>query len=417
MHLQYRTAFVAASAALVLGTIASCGGVSENESGRVAARGTGDISAEPLERAPFDRPLIDACGGGAALATGTLARKPYLQQVTESGATVVWTTLDEAPMGLEVTLPDGTPVVQADAALDPSVSGGPQRVATVTGLEPGTTYCYRVVDDGGAVTDWAGFRTAPPTGGDAAVTFVALGDMGSGSPDQYAVLEQLRRVPFDLMLTTGDNAYDDGTLAELEERFFDVYAPVLQSAPVYPAAGNHDYRTDSAGPYRDVFVLPDNGVPGKSERWYSFDRGDVHFVVLDSELVGSEQLTWLEGDLATNEREWTVATVHEPPYSSGEHGSAMDVREELCPLLERHGVDLVLSGHDHDYERTVPMNGPVYVVTGGGGVGTRPVGLSSFTAYAEDVLHFVWVRVEGDALHLRAIDATGREFDSVRIQR
>nr|MBA2540711.1 metallophosphoesterase [Deltaproteobacteria bacterium] len=109
--------------------------------------------------------------------------------------------------------------------------------------------------------------------------------------------------------------------------------------------------------------------------------------------------------------------MHRPPYSSGEHGSDTGLRTKLAPVLERHGVQLVLSGHDHDYERMIPQDGVAYVVTGGGGRGTRPVGESSFTAFSEAVIHFVIVEVLVDELILHAIDATGVEFDSLVVPR
>ena len=415
MAVQLSQRLVPYLCALIAVGFTSCMGVSENESGRLAARGTGQLPATPLERIAFDAAMLHACGDGAVLDAAAIQRRPYLQQVEPSGATVVWTSTEPAPMRLEVTRPDGTLVAEVESTIDDSVapSDDLQHVAVVDGLEAGTTHCYRVVGREGPALERVGFRTAPAADAGEPVTFVAIGDMGSGMGDQYAVLEQLRTVSFDLMVTVGDNAYEDGTLEEFERNFFGVYADVLQSTPVYPTAGNHDYRTDDGAPYLGVFVLPENGGPEGTERWYSFDRGDVHFVGLDSESIGPLQRAWLEADLAASDATWTVVMMHDPPFSSGDHGSSITAREELCPLFERYGVDLVLAGHDHHYERTKPVDGPVYIVTGGGGRGTRPAGISSFTEYSEDVLHFVWVRVEGNTLDLRAIDATGREFDSL----
>jgi hypothetical protein len=109
--------------------------------------------------------------------------------------------------------------------------------------------------------------------------------------------------------------------------------------------------------------------------------------------------------------------MHRPPYSSGVHGSDTGLRAKLAPVLEKHHVQLVLAGHDHDYERMKPQNGVSYVVTGGGGVGTRSVGTSSFTAFSSEVIHFVYVEVGADELVLHAIDATGQEFDSMVVPR
>ena len=109
--------------------------------------------------------------------------------------------------------------------------------------------------------------------------------------------------------------------------------------------------------------------------------------------------------------------MHRPPYSSGYHGSDMRLRQLLAPVVEKHHVQLVLAGHDHSYERTKPMNGVLYVTTGGGGVGTYDVGTSDFTAFSDSVIHFSFIEVGVDQMILHAIDANGMEFDSVVVPR
>lgn len=109
--------------------------------------------------------------------------------------------------------------------------------------------------------------------------------------------------------------------------------------------------------------------------------------------------------------------MHRPPYSSGLHGSDIALRELIAPVAEKHHVQLVLAGHDHDYERMIPQHGVAYVVTGGGGKGTYDVGSSSFSAFSEEVIHFVYIEVGIDELVLHAIDATGVEFDSMVVPR
>src|SRR6185436_11309212 len=138
-------------------------------------------------------------------------------------------------------------------------------------------------------------------------------------------------VPYDFMIHAGDIAYDDGTLAQFESRFFAVYAPMLAKRPIFPASGNHEYGTSDAAPFRQVFVLPENGGPGGVERWYSYDWGDIHFVVLDTEKVNATQAAWLDADLAANDQPWTIVYFHKPPYSSGTHGSDMNVRQTFGP--------------------------------------------------------------------------------------
>jgi 3',5'-cyclic AMP phosphodiesterase CpdA len=246
------------------------------------------------------------------------------------------------------------------------------------------------------------------------VRFAALGDSGSGGADQRAVFEQMMTVPFDLVVHTGDLAYDSGTATEFDRTVFQPYSRMLRSFAIYPVTGNHDYATSRGAPFLRSFVLPENG---DTERWYSFDWGDVHFVGLDTEQIGSRQAEWLDTDLMSNRLPWTVVYGHRPPFSSGDHGSDGNFRKYFVPLLEKYQVPLVLNGHDHHYERTNVLNGVTYVVTGGGGRGTRSVGHSSFTAFSEAVIHFVFVEVAGSRLVLHAIDGTGREFDQALIER
>lgn len=341
-----------------------------------------------------------------------LARQPYLQNVTASSAVIAFTLHDASSSSL-LTFVD-TPSGQAsevETQPDPADATGLQQIARLTSLEPDTVYCYRFE----GWTEPVAFRTPPRPGEGRSVRFAAFGDSGGASRD--LVRDRLEAVPFDLLLHTGDIAYQSGTLAEFEERFFDTYAELLARLPIFPASGNHDNAADDGATYRRVFMLPENGAPSGVERWFSFDWGDVHFVALDTERVGSEQTAWLQRDLARNPLPWTVAYLHRPPYSSGAHGSAAHVRAAFSPLFERFGVQLVLAGHDHDYERTLPMGGVTYVVTGGGGYSTRPVGRSDFTASAASVFHFVLVEVRADQLWLRAIDTTGAMFDEVRLPR
>lgn len=394
-------------------TAAGCG--LSNQSGDFAAEGTGDLTAEPAKRQPFDTRMVALCGDGGPTERGetALARLPYLQQVTTTSALVVWTSEATTPHAVDVTTTERTPVATVAGARDGNTM---QYVARLDGLQPDTVYCYQLVDAGGRpLTLHSGFKTAPAGG--TPVSFVAIGDSGWEGPDQDAIVAQMESYPFDLFIHTGDIAYDTGTFEQFERTFFAPYARILQSFPAYAVSGNHEYETDDAAPYRQVFVLPENGGEDGRERWFSFDWGDVHFVALDTERVGADQARWLEADLAANTRPWTVVYTHRPPYSSGEHGSDLEVRSTFGPILERYAVPLVLSGHDHNYERTVPMNGVTYVVTGGGGRGTRDVSTSEFTAFSEAVLHIVYVTIDGDRLTLHAIDGTGREFDNVVITR
>jgi len=418
------------AAIVVVVTLASC---SRNEAGRLSADHEGDVSAAPIAR-------IVPGGGASACAnlpragagSTALSRAPYLQRVTANDAVVVWTSDANAPASVVVEAPDGTKQTTFPAAIDTSVppnelipgwggvpiNGLRQWTAAVSGLEAGTTYCYTVLRDGQPVTAAAPLTTAPVTGSVGRVQFLALGDSGGGGDDQQALLKQINTVPFDLMIHVGDIAYDHGTLAEFESRFFGVYAPLLASRPMFPTSGNHEYDTEDAAPYREVFVLPENGGADGVERWYSFDWGNVHFVALDTERSGAAQAAWLEADLTANQLPWTIVYGHKPPHSSGEHGNDPGFNEWFVPILQAHHVPLVLSGHDHDYERFQPIDGVTYMVTGGGGKGVRELGAPQpGSAYSDSVIHFLQVTVDGDTLTTHAIDGTGHEFDTTVIHR
>lgn len=400
-------------------------GCMTNQSGDIEASRTGDLSHPLAERRAPDAEELARCGTGESLqrAEPMIRRTPYLQRLSDSGTRILWTSQADSPAEVQVHAPvdeadgeppaqpgfDLAPVVGRTAEIDGAMTGDDTRAyeSAVESLAPDTLYCYQLHNGGAEATEPAGFRTAPPPGVGATVSFVAFGDSGWAGPDQDAILEQLGTVPFRLIVHTGDIAYESGTMSELESTFFDVYAPLLRSFPVFPAIGNHD----DGAVFRRAYDLPRQG----DHNWYSFDYGDVHFVALDTNEMTGEQATWLERDLAATEREWRIVYGHHPPFSSGQHGSTASFRELFGPILERHRVDLVLSGHDHDYERVSPQNGVHYVVTGGGGRGTRPVGESDFTAFSEQVLHFVYVEVQGQELLLHAIDATGAEFDQLAI--
>lgn len=374
------------------------------------ARATGDLSNAPAARTrAADTRITKGCGAGELTRSGIgqVSRFPYLQQVTTDSAEVVLTTKGATPR-VQLTTPDGTLVRWIPVERDPTALdvGSTQWIARAAALQPNTLYCYEV---SGLVTR-TGFVTAPAPRSGSATRFVAFGDSGTGGPGQRAVLAQIRTVPFDFIVHTGDVAYSEGTLPELETEHFAVYRDVLSKFPSFMSYGNHDDR--SGGAYRSVFSLPTNGGPDAVERRYSFNWGDVHFVALDTTRINSAQAAWLDRDLTENHLPWVVAFAHEPPFSSGAHGPNRAFQATFTPVLERHHVNLVLSGHEHDYERFKPINGVHYVVTGGGGK-TRPVGRGANTAFSESVLHFVYVETQNSTLGLHAIDATGREFDSL----
>ena len=185
----------------------------------------------------------------------------------------------------------------------------------------------------------------------------------------------------------GDNAYNDGTDAQYQAAVFNTYPELLRQLPLWSTLGNHDgYSADSGtqtGPYYEIFDLPRNaeagGVASYTEAYYSFDYGNIHFVVLDSydsdRSANGNMLQWLESDLAFNDKPWLIAIWHHPPYTKGSHnsdteGRLIDMRQNALPILEAWGVDLVMTGHSHTYERSYLLDGH-YGLSGTLDVGTH----------------------------------------------
>lgn len=335
-----------------------------------------------------------------------------MQSVTTSSAVISWES--KAPgIGKIEYGPHGS--LNRDKSDE---TNGRQHSVKLSGLRPDSIYYYRV----GKSAETASFRTAPERGA-TGFTFAVVGDSGDGGADQEAVAGLLRRMDPALILHTGDVVYDSGAMEDYGPRFFEPYSKLISETPIFPSLGNHDVKTADGAAYLKNFHLPDNNSP-HTERYYSFDWGNAHFVALDSELYyddGSsspqEQKSWLEKDLAAAGGKWKFVFFHRPPYSSSEHGSDERIRADLAPIFERYGVNVVFNGHDHDYERTVPIRGVTYVVTGGGGKDLYAAGESEWTAFSKSVHHATKVQVEGDRLTLEAVEPDGTVIDRVKLDR
>ena len=310
----------------------------------------------------------------------------------------------------------------------------------IAGLSAATSYTYDAALGSAAVMS-AAFRTAPATG-TGETRFIVFGDSGTGSTQQRLLATVMSNDTFDVALHAGDIAYGasngtgDASYKTYNDWFFDIYAAWLPFRAFYPAEGNHDSRPSNGNgvAYLDAFTLPTNGAsssyPDHAERYYSFDYGRVHFVVLDTEFAfqdatrRAEQLSWLESDLAGTLQPWKIALFHRSPYSAGgEHGSDLAVRAAFAPVFERYGVQLALSAHEHTYERTHPLrdsaNGTAvtYIVSGGGGGPLYASGTAEWTAYAASRHHYVKGAVTECTVTLSAIGLDGRAFDGTTLDR
>lgn len=310
-----------------------------------------------------------------------LTRGPYLQMGNQTGVTVRWRT--DIPTTSKVSW--GNSFGSYTNSVD-SADLTTEHIVRIEGLNPDTKYFYSIGSN--AQTLQAANNnyvlTMPPSNTTRKLRFLALGDCGNASTNQVdtknAFLNYIGSNDIDALISLGDNAYSSGLDAEFQSEFFDIYEnDILRNMKLYPAPGNHDYGNSSANTgvrnnaYYNSFSLPDSaqcgGTISGTEAYYSFDIGDVHFVALDSygrensnttklyDTTGA-QCVWLKNDLSINTKKWTVVYFHHPPYTKTSHNSDTEtgdlgaMRENFIRILERYGVDLVLNGHSHGYERS-----------------------------------------------------------------
>ncbi len=311
----------------------------------------------------------------AALAQ-TVTRGPYLQTGTPTSVVVRWRTdvaansrvsYGSAPGSLTSAVDDPTPKTEHEV--------------TLSGLTADTKYFYAVGTTTGilAGNDASHFVLTTPTPGTPKPTRVwVLGDSGTANASAAAVRDAYFNFTgtrhTDLWLMLGDNAYNSGTDAEYQAAVFNMYPTMLRKSVLWPTLGNHDGASANSatqsGPYYDIFTLPRDGEAGGvasgTEAFYSFDYGNIHFIVLDSfetdRSSNGAMMTWLRTDLAATRQDWIIAYWHHPPYSKGSHDSDTEVelvqmRQNALPILEAGGVDLVLAGHSHSYERSFLIDG------------------------------------------------------------
>lgn len=320
--------------------------------------------------------LILLAGLPGAAMEQSLSRGPYLQMGTPDSIVVRWRTTSPVDSRVLYGLAPASLINSVEVPGSTS-----EHEVTLNELAPGTKYFYAV---GSSTELMAGgdaehfFQTSPTPGTRDPVRVWVIGDSGTADANARAVRDAYESFNggrhTDLWLMLGDNAYDRGTDAEYQDAVFDMYPRMLRQSVVWPTLGNHDgYGASSdtlSGPYYDIFTLPGTaqagGVASGTEAYYSFDFGNIHFVCLNSHdvdrSVGGTMLTWLEQDLMNNAQDWTIAFWHHPPYTKGSHNSdsedqLIDMRENALPILEDWGVDLVLSGHSHSYERSYLLDG------------------------------------------------------------
>lgn len=363
-------------------------------------------------------------------------RAPYLQNVSSNQAQIIWKT----PVPTDTRVLFGPAGALTSESYDASLVT--THVATLTGLAPDTEYHYQVRSAAGVDTvEWplSSFHTLKPAG---PLKFVVIGDAGWNSLPQYEIADAVRRTEADFVLEVGDIVYPTfvGTLSDL--RVFSVYQEHMSRTPWFFGLGNHDLLA-GVGHYLEAFYLPTNSVPlavhaaalTSPEHYYSFDHGDAHFTMLFVPFihqyqlkVGDPQYQWLVQDLAATAKPWKIVLLHVPMASSSLHRfddmnlngiyDMPETRDVLMPVLSRAGVQLVVAGHEHGYERFNPREGVHSITSAGGGVplyGFTESDLAS--AFYWTRYNFVHVTIAGDQLMAEALGRDGSVFDRLFIQR
>ena len=247
------------------------------------------------------------------------------------------------------------------------------------------------------------------------VRFAVIGDNGTGEKAEYDVAQQMelfrQKTGFDFVVMLGDNIYGGEGTNAMKKKFEDPYKPLLDAGvKFYASLGNHDNPNER-------FYKPFNM---NEKRYYSFHKGKADFLALDSNYMDPQQLDWLSKELQGSDSPWKLSFFHHPLYSDGKfHGPDLDLRARLEPIFDASGVNVVLSGHEHLYERVVPKNGISYFVLGNSGE-LRLHGLKQSPDVAKGFdtdRSFMMVEIAGDQFFFQAISRTGQTIDSGVINR
>jgi predicted MPP superfamily phosphohydrolase len=260
-------------------------------------------------------------------------------------------------------------------------------------------------------------QLAPLPNKDGSLKFCVLGDFGTGNKSQYQLADQMAalhgRFKYDLVVLVGDNLYGAQRPQDFKKKFELPYKALLDSGvKFYASLGNHDSREQR---YYKLFNM-------EGKLYYTFSpKASVRFFAFDSSYPEPEQIKWLEDELKASSSDWKIVFFHHPLYSSGErHGSDIRLREVLEPLFLKYNVSVVLTGHDHFYERVKPQKGIAYFVVGSGGR-LRKGNIdreSGITAKGFDTdLAFMAAEIIGDNMYFNAISRTGQTVDSGALAR
>lgn len=337
--------------------------------------------------------------------------EPYLQLPAPDGITIMWETTEKLPGRVEYGTTEQLGLVTHEK------DRSRLHQVRLTGLQPATTYYYRVVS-GEVVSEIYKFRTAPRPG-TKRWRMALYGDSRSNPAVHRKVVEQIAKYDVDLIVHTGDIVANGKNYASWRREWFVPLAPIARSVPWVSTIGNHEADAEN---YFSYVALPGN------ERYYTFQFANAHFICLDSngwieKGRDSKQYKWLEEKLAeVPGTDWTFVVFHHPLFSGHKTRPINPLRWEWAPLLVNplHKVDAVLNGHDHFYCRTFPIGrvtnppgkGVPFITSAGGGAPLYPIRERDYIDAIRSVHHFTLFKFLDDAVEINAIDINGNTFDT-----
>ncbi len=349
-------------------------------------------------------------------------RYNFVQRPSLTGTTIAWRTASPS-IG---TIEWGTDAFNLNNSLsDPTPTT--KHAYDIDGLTPNTKYYYQTSTDGGFTSGIDYFYTAKPDSL-SDITFLHYGDCGYNNTVQNDIAALMLAEEADFGIVAGD--IDQGVGDNYDDVFFGVYEDLLKNSCHFTCIGNHDTYADGAATYLDAFYLPSNN-PQQTERYYSFVWGNAKFVCLDSNIpytTGTDQYNWMIDELRCNDKQWLFVFFHHPPWTNAwsadyyipfteyyQYQGNVDMRTHLVPLFEQYGVDYVLNGHSHCYQRG-ELNGVKYIISGGAGSSTMDFNTNSNSPNIDTEIYvnqYVRFNIKGDTSYYVSVDINGAVVDSV----
>ncbi len=357
----------------------------------------------------------------AANVSASVTKGPYLQGLSATGTQIRIEFSPATPASVEIFSrgADGggasTVVAHADSP------NGEMHSLRVTGLQPATNYRY-VVTAGKQSTDGE-FTTAPADDSKNPFSFVLYGDNRTNDDAHAAVVRQILQAPGDFLVNTGD-LIEDGNVPILWQRFFDIEGNLIRDRSLFAAVGNHELHEASGANFLRYFGDDDPSLNGIRKLYRTVRWENMRFFFLNGmdAFIGTDERTWLDGELTKADAEpnlvWRVVVLHQGVWSSGPHGNNPRLAEAgIVDVFRSHHIDMILSGHDHIYERG-ESNGIKYVVSGGGGAPLYEIGKKlPTTKKVESTFHFIETKVDGDKIAMTVRRSDGSLLENCGFQK